>query len=60
MLVPSITFLNLEYSYLVTMIDSLSLVEGGGDSLFPFLGDLGWSEGDGYFRSDLGSGNIAL
>ena len=42
------------------MIDSLSLVEGGGDSLFPFLGDLGWSEGGGYFRSDLGSGEIAL
>ena len=36
-LVPSITFLNLEYSYLVTLIDSLYLVEGGGDLIFPFL-----------------------
>ena len=60
MLVPSLSLLFLEYSSLVTLVDSLSLVGGGGDVLFPFLGGLGWPEGDGDSRSDLGSGKIAF
>ena len=60
MLVPFLSLLVLEYSSLVTLIDSLSLVEGGGDLIFPFLGGLGWIEEDGDSRYDLGSGGIAF
>ena len=60
MLVPSRYFLVLEYYSIVTLMDSIYLVDGGGDLLLQCFGDLGWPEGDGYLRSDLGSGEIAV
>ena len=57
---PSIYLLVLEYYSLVTLIEYISLVEGGGDLLSPFLGDLGWPEGDGDLRSHVGSGEITF
>ena len=60
MLVPLLFLLVLECSSLVTLIDSLSLVEGEVDLLFPFWVGLGWSEGYGDSRSALGFGEIAF
>ena len=60
MLVPFLSLIVPEYSSPVTLIDSLFLVEGGGDLIFTFWGGLGWPEGDGDSRSDLGSGKIAF
>ena len=53
-------FLVLYFSFLVILIDSISLVEGGRDLLFTFLGGLEWPEGDGDLRCDLGSREISF
>ena len=54
----SLSFIVLEICSLFTLIDSLPLVEGVGDLLSPFFGYLGWPEGDGDLRSELGSEEI--
>ena len=59
-LVPPLSLLVLECSYLTTFIESLSLVEGGGVLIFLFWGSLEWPKGGGDLRSDLGSGGIAF